>query len=147
MIFYEKNRRLFLSYFGWNCVPLRLMKKILFKIPPFVATVIVVGIVAYLTLFPDPVTEMRVMMFPYADKVVHFLMFFGVAACLMLDCGRVCRRIAVPLAVAVSVAYGGLIELLQMWMAMGRAADWLDFAADAVGAVVGMLVCRRMFFR
>ena len=87
------------------------------------------------------------MMFPYADKVVHFLMFFGVAACLMLDCGRVCRRIAVPLAVAVSVAYGGLIELLQMWMAMGRAADWLDFAADAVGAVVGMLVCRRMFFR
>ena len=131
----------------YKYVPLQLMKELLFKIPPFVATVIVILIVAYLTLVPKPLPDMPLMMFPYADKVVHFVMFFGVAACLMLDCGRVCRRMAVLVSLAVAIAYGGLIELLQMWMGMGRAADWFDFFADAAGALAGTWLCWRLFFR
>lgn len=122
------------------------MKKLLFKIPPFVATVIVMGLVAYLTLFPDPVPAMPLMMFPYADKVVHFLMFFAVSACWLFDSGRVMRG-AMVVSIAVSTLYGGLIELLQMWMGMGRSADWFDFVADFFGVVAGVAVCHRLLFK
>lgn len=36
------------------------------------------------------------------------------------------------------LAYGGLIELLQEWMQLGRHAEWADLAANAVGMAIGM---------
>jgi VanZ family protein len=38
------------------------------------------------------------------------------------------------------VVFGGLIELAQGMMRMGRHADLLDLVADSVGVVVGLLL-------
>jgi VanZ family protein len=40
------------------------------------------------------------------------------------------------------IALGGLIEILQYYMGFGRDADWLDFLADGLGAVLAISLAR-----
>ena len=84
----------------------------------------------------------------HLDKIVHFVLF-GVLAWLLAGVfifrNGMDRKRAVVLSVLAAVVYGGLIELLQGWMEMGRSAEWADLLADALGAVVavGLVAMRR----
>lgn len=53
---------------------------------------------------------------------------------------RLHHRPAPWIAALVVIALGGAIELIQEALAMGRTAEWADFAADIVGAIVGALI-------
>lgn len=46
----------------------------------------------------------------------------------------------------ISIAYGGLTELMQEHLVKGRKGDWFDFLADSIGALLGVLVFY-LFFR
>ena len=39
-----------------------------------------------------------------------------------------------------AIIVGGAIELLQLHLNWGRSAEWLDFLADTLGIVLGLLV-------
>ncbi len=39
----------------------------------------------------------------------------------------------------VTAAFGGLVEVLQWWMGIGRSGDTLDFVADVAGGLIGAL--------
>lgn len=126
------------------------MKKILYKLPRFALSAAVITTVLYLTLFPRPLGDSSIPMFPGADKLVHGLMFWAVAAGLCVDFGRVgafLRRGAAFVAGMgfwLSSAIGGVVEIAQWKMDIGRSGDWLDFAADIVGASVGVVMAMRM---
>jgi VanZ family protein len=71
-----------------------------------------------------------------SDKVEHALAF----AMLAFWFGSILvRRDLLWLALAL-VVFGGLIELAQGMMRLGRHADLLDLLADSVGVVVGLLL-------
>lgn len=81
------------------------------------------------------------------DKVVHGIMYLTLAACLVPELGR--KQASAPLANrlftaqcvwVLASAYGGLIELLQMWMGLGRSAEWGDLVADVIGAAIGAVL-------
>ena len=38
------------------------------------------------------------------------------------------------------VVYGGVIELLQAWCTRTRTGDWLDWLADMIGAMAGLII-------
>ena len=87
------------------------------------------------------------------DKVVHFLMYAVFAfACVWgyrkqyASRDTAYKKRALLLALAVSVAYGGLTELLQEHFVPLRTGDWFDFLADSIGAMVGVVVFY-LFFR
>lgn len=42
--------------------------------------------------------------------------------------------------------FGGLIELLQGWLTVNRKAEWLDFAADSLGALT-VTIFLHQFYR
>lgn len=66
---------------------------------------------------------------PHFDKWVHvglFAVFF--ATLFYADSKRWFIHILICLAL------GGLVEIIQEAMQMGRSAEWLDFFADAIGA-------------
>lgn len=65
-----------------------------------------------------------------SDKVYHVLAF----ACLAFPLPLVRPRLTLWVVVGV-IAYGGAIEVIQPFF--GRQAEWADFVADAIGAVVG----------
>lgn len=118
--------------------------KILDRIPRFLTSAVVTAGVLYLTLAPRPFGSVRIPLFEGADKVVHFMMFFAMAFAYHFDFrggkkpvdeARLMGWIFVSLS-----AFGGLIELAQWKMRMGRSGDWYDLLADIAGAVYGIIL-------
>ncbi len=89
----------------------------------------------------DPGWEIEI-----SDKLVHFILYFSWTNFLYFASSRGYRR---PIKKRKALIYwliavliGGLIELLQSWMGLGRSADLLDAIANSAGAVAGMVVSR-----
>lgn len=103
-----------------------------------VASVILIALILFLTLTPNPLPDKTPPMFPGADKLAHAAMFGALALSLLFDYRLINRRLpSVRTAVATTAAasvFGGLIEILQQAMGMGRTAEWGDFVADTAGA-------------
>ena len=118
--------------------------KILDRIPRFLTSAVVTAGVLYLTLAPRPFGSVRSPLFEGADKVVHFMMFFAMAFAYHFDFRRGKKpvdeaRLMGWIFVSLS-AFGGLIELAQWKMRMGRSGDWYDLLADIAGAVYGIIL-------
>lgn len=118
--------------------------KILDRIPRFLTSAVVTAVVLYLTLAPRPFGSVRIPLFEGADKVVHFMMFFAMAFAYHFDFRRGKEpideaRLMGWIFVSLS-AFGGLIELAQWKMRMGRSGDWYDLLADIAGAVYGIIL-------
>lgn len=118
-------------------------------IPPGIPTLIILLAILYLTLAPQPVDTGDIQLFQGADKIVHAVMFGALTLAILYDIKSILRQIPRPsiisLATVISIATGGLVELLQSWMTLGRSAEWLDFAADAAGALIAAC-CFRLWF-
>lgn len=118
--------------------------KILDRIPRFLTSAVVTAGVLYLTLAPRPFGSVRIPLFEGADKVVHFMMFFAMAFAYHFDFRRGKKpvdeaRLMGWIFVSLS-AFGGLIELAQWKMRIGRSGDWYDLIADIAGAVYGIIL-------
>ena len=118
--------------------------KILDRIPRFLTSAVVTAGVLYLTLAPRPFGSVRIPLFEGADKVVHFMMFIAMAYAYHFDFRRGKKpvdeaRLMGWIFVSLS-AFGGLIELAQWKMRMGRSGDWYDLLADIAGAVYGIIL-------
>lgn len=116
--------------------------------PVGLASLVVLVAVLYLTLYPNPLPDNDIPLFPGADKVVHALMMFGLSGCVAYDYMRSRygkgktdppKRMLSCL-LAFTILFGGVIELLQSWMDLGRSEDIIDFVADAVGAIMAFVV-------
>lgn len=78
--------------------------------------------------------------FAHADKVVHFIVFFGLAFVL-----HHAFRLPIWLHLVLLAFYGGAIEILQSFTPH-RQASFADFVADVAGALsyfVGFYVWQR----
>lgn len=74
---------------------------------------------------------------PHLDKYVHITMYAILAACLYT--GYTPKVLYV---IVVSAGYGLLMEYFQQWFTTWRSFEWLDFAADSVGAILGYIAIR-----
>lgn len=90
------------------------------------ATALLGMIIAVLTLSPLAASARP----DGVDKFYHVLAF----AILAFPISIVRPKLALWVGVGV-IAYGGVIELVQP--AFGRQAEWADFMADGIGAVLG----------
>ena len=123
------------------------MYKFITRLPAWTFTVVIVAVICYLTLVPRPLPDMDMPMFPGADKIVHGIMFGALAGAICLDMARkrglqvLTVRLLLAAFVIASIA-GGVIELAQGAMAMGRGCDSWDFVADAAGALLAVVVAR-----
>ena len=119
------------------------------RVPAWVATLVVAAAIAYLTLARFDMDPDDVPRIPHLDKVVHFLMFGGLAWMAAIDyaahlSGPRLRRVrpvlvVVVCAVGASLA-GAAVEVAQGAMGLGRSEDVFDWLADTVGAVVGAAI-------
>ena len=79
------------------------------------------------------------------DKVAHLIMYASFAfLCLwgyrkqFISNGMAYQKKAILLAIVISIAYGGITEIMQEHLIPSRTGDWVDFAADAIGTLVGV---------
>lgn len=102
-------------------------------------TFLAIALVVVASVVPVPETPMGDV--PLFDKWVHFLMYGAIACAAWFDCYRhdddrrftfrtLCWTLLCP------VLLGGVLELVQAYLTTTRSGEWLDFVADALGAVL-----------
>lgn len=120
------------------------MKNLLLRLPKWLPSILTILLILWLTLAPHPVGEIDLPLFPYADKVVHGIMFGWLSLMLIFDKWRSGKKPEISLAmtgicVAASAIFGIVIEYLQRSMELGRSFEPSDIVADTVGAIMGGL--------
>ena len=87
------------------------------------------------------------------DKVAHIFMYAGFAfICIwgyrsqFISNGLIYRKKAILLTILISIAYGGMTELIQEYLVPTRTGDRFDFIADCIGTCLGVLFFY-LFFR
>ena len=105
-------------------------------------TVILILVIWYLSLFTPPTIELANVLF--IDKWAHLLMYGSLAFILWTEDWRARKTFtSMPRALALyigPVAMSGLIELVQAYCTTNRSGDWLDLAANAIGALSGIVL-------
>lgn len=109
------------------------------KILRFWPSAIVVAVILYATLASNPTGDVELMLFPYADKLIHAIMFGGLTGALAFDFRRsgsaLTRRLMLAIAAGVA-AFGAIDECLQALLTEVRAGDEYDWLADMAGIFV-----------
>lgn len=122
------------------------MKIFLRRLPFFSLSILTTAIILYLTLVPHPIPEDNIPLIPGLDKIVHGIMFGILTLTLSIDYSRKWHDFkAVPLVMLIcfgtcSAAFGGLVEIAQGTMGLGREADVADWVADIAGCIVFALI-------
>ncbi|MDR2953483.1 MAG: VanZ family protein [Prevotella sp.] len=106
--------------------------------PPLIIAIIIF----YLScLIPnDDIPEVGFEFFIPTDKIVHFLMYFGLAIVASFNYiydknGHIIILKLIVFAILIPILYGGLIEIIQAKFFPPRSGDWYDFLADTLGAL------------
>jgi VanZ family protein len=103
-------------------------------------SVLVILAIFYLSFFTPPKTDLDEV--PNIDKLVHTCMYGGLCFMIWLEYLRshrsLNRRKLALWAVGAPIAMSGLIELLQAYATTNRSGDWLDFAANSLGALLAI---------
>ena len=84
--------------------------------------------------------DSALLMFKHADKVIHFLMYFGVSAALYTDFSWLQRKKASIIAISTTTLLAILTELGQTYFTETRSGDIFDFLCNIAGGMVAMLV-------
>lgn len=81
------------------------------------------------------------------DKIVHILMFAGLAFSILIGFRKTFanetrknKNILLLSALIISILFGGLTELLQKYVFIGRYGSVFDLLADTIGCVIGVLL-------
>ncbi|MBR0272543.1 MAG: VanZ family protein [Bacteroidaceae bacterium] len=100
----------------------------------------IVIIVTLLSLLPIGNVEIATDV-PFADKWTHMVMYCGVTLVIAIEYARLHRHFNKPRCIIwmllAPIAMGGILELLQAYATTYRSGEWLDFAADTLGCVIG----------
>ncbi|MCR4601958.1 MAG: VanZ family protein [Prevotella sp.] len=103
-------------------------------------TLICVALIWYLCLFVTmPETPMDDV--PFIDKWTHLVMYGGTTSVMWWEYLRHHRQLTawklVLFAFVGPIVMSGCIELLQAYCTTTRAGEWLDFAANSLGVILG----------
>ena len=115
--------------------------KIKFHYPLSVLCIALIGVLSLTPFFPEtPLEDVA-----FIDKWTHMVMYAGLVFVMWVD--HVVRSkqkftwMARILMLLYAIALGGAMELVQAYLTTCRSGDWIDFEADAVGALIGKLIC------
>ena len=105
-------------------------------------TILLTFIILFLSLYNFNDVYRAAQAIPYADKIVHLLMYFGITLVFLfehyIETWKMNKKDYVmnfyPLIL------GGLIEIIQSLFTQSRSGDWYDFIADISGILVANIV-------
>ena len=102
-------------------------------------SILVVAVICYLSFFTPPETGMDEI--PNMDKLVHLCMYGGLTLVLWFEYLRrhpdIRWRDISLLGIVFPVLMSGIVEILQATCTSDRNGDWLDFAANCTGVLLG----------
>jgi VanZ family protein len=105
--------------------------------------VVVIWIICLIPIPETPLSDV-----PFIDKWTHIVMYVGLTSLFWIEYWRYARRHhPFPrlklwmVSFVAPILMSGLIELAQAYCTGGnRSGDWMDFLANSLGAVIGLLL-------
>ena len=117
-----------------------IVRKYIHKYPLSVICIILVWGLSLTPFFPEtPLSKVK-----FIDKWTHLVMYGG--TCLVIwweyrrKHGQPNYRRLITWGWLALVLMGGVLELLQEYTTTTRSGDWLDFAANTLGATLGSVI-------
>ena len=107
------------------------------KILRYTPTVLWFGAILFASFMPSQHLRHEWFLFPNEDKVIHAIMYFGLALLFLLNSRKsfsLTKRFIIISVVSICFI-GGVIELLQPILS-NRTCDFPDFVANSTGAVL-----------
>lgn len=119
------------------------MKTIRHLLGCYPLTLLCIGLIWYLCLLIDmPETPMDDV--PFIDKWTHLTMYGGTTAVMWFEYLRCHQRLVgwklLLFGFVGFILMSGLIELLQAYCTTTRSGEWLDFAANSTGVLIGNII-------
>lgn len=107
----------------------------------FWPTAIVLAVIVYATISEDPTPDIELPLIPHLDKLIHAIMFGGLAGAAFFDLQRAdtSRRRglgAMAIICAATALLGAVDEVAQATLTTDRAGDFFDWLADCTGILV-----------
>lgn len=123
-------------------VKLMLFKRFILALPTGVPSIITIAVIAYLSLADNPVGADEFALFPGADKLAHFLIYFVAASVFILE---YCKKrmphhthLNVELALMTcAIILGMIMEAGQLLVPETRDFEVQDIVANTLGAAAG----------
>ena len=120
------------------------MKNFILSIPNYVPSLFMILVALYFTFADNPLGINGLKVFPYAEQVGHFILYFLVALVFILDYAKAKlphhSKINQEMALAaVSAVMALLLEIGLMWRTNGYNYDPKNIFAGALGAVLAFL--------
>lgn len=122
------------------------MKKFISHIPPFLPSLLITVFIIYLSIDSNPLDANSLHLFPGADKLVHFIMYFS---CVVVYVGEYGRK-RFPhhtklnfelLWTSLAIVLGLMMEVVQLMVPeLGRGYELADWYADIAGALTAFLL-------
>lgn len=128
------------------------LRKIVKNVPTCLTTVALSALIVYLSLDSNPFDVNRVRLFEGADKLVHCVIYFCLSAVCVFDCAKIIypnrlKTVLVILCACVAFMFSLLMELLQEFMNVGRAASLGDIIANLIGISGGYCFMKYYFLK
>lgn len=102
----------------------------------------IIAVIFYLSFFTPPKTDMEEI--PGIDKLAHTCMYGGLCLVIWFEYLRSHQSIHFPKVwlwgIIAPILMSGGIELMQAYCTENRGGEWLDFAANSLGAVLAALI-------
>jgi VanZ family protein len=106
-------------------------------------SILVALIIMYLSLASSQTFDkVSFVIFPNADKVVHFGMYFGFMSVIIFENRKTFKNIKLLfLTGLIPLFYGILMEILQSTITLTRTGSFYDALANTTGILVSILLC------
>lgn len=108
-------------------------------LPRYSVLALTVILIAWLTLTPKPLGEVKIHLFAGEDKAAHAALFFLLTAAAMWERRQRGRRaILSPWIPLLCAIFGAMIEVTQHYLIPGRSGDLNDWMADCTGILAAL---------
>lgn len=105
----------------------------------FIPAVLTAIVIAIASLWENPQEPPAVAI---NDKLVHGVLYAMLAISMIAAVGRDARTRVLPYiyTCVIATSYGALLEILQRFCTLTRSGEMADLYADAIGAIIGVLL-------
>ncbi len=110
--------------------------KFLFKYKYTITTTLCI---LYLSLMKPPKTDIDILEIENIDKLIHLLMYAALSFAIVTESKSENKPKYFFFIFLISTIFGGAIEILQTYFPP-RTASWGDFAADAIGSALPLVI-------
>lgn len=105
-------------------------------------SLLIIAAILFLSLFNPPKTKLDTVQ--NIDKIAHVCMYGGLELVIWIEYLRHHNNLnwfkIILFGIIFPILLGGLMELAQMKLTLGRSGEWADLIADAIGVLIGAAV-------